>query len=205
MKTTILTLALTTSLLPLLQAAPQTFDFKDPKGVNNAVFKLDAPLESINGTASGISGTIILDWEKPETAAGTIEVTAESMTVPNPVMQEHLHAEDWMHVEAHEKVTFELKELSNVKKEGNQGTADAIGTFTMKGKSKEITVPVNVTLLPGKLADRTNGKMEGDLLVIRTEFKVNRSDFGIQPGKNTDKVAEEIAISLAIAGAAPKE
>ena len=37
-------------------AEPQTFDFKDPKGVNNAVFKLDAPLEAINGNATGISG-----------------------------------------------------------------------------------------------------------------------------------------------------
>ena len=39
-------------------AAPQSFDFKDPKGVNNAVFKLDATLEAINGSANGISGNI---------------------------------------------------------------------------------------------------------------------------------------------------
>ena len=42
-------------------AAPQTFDFKDPKGVNNAVFKLDAVLEAINGSANGISGTVTFD------------------------------------------------------------------------------------------------------------------------------------------------
>ena len=39
-------------------AAPLTFDFKDPKGVNNAVFKLDAPLEAINGSANGILGKV---------------------------------------------------------------------------------------------------------------------------------------------------
>jgi len=33
-------------------AAPQSFDFKDPKGVNNVIFKTDAVLESINGASS---------------------------------------------------------------------------------------------------------------------------------------------------------
>ena len=47
----LLIVALTASAV----AAPIQFNFKDPKGVNNVVFKTDAPLESINGTASGIS------------------------------------------------------------------------------------------------------------------------------------------------------
>ena len=34
---------------------PMDFDFKDPKGVNNATFKLDAPLEAINGSATTVS------------------------------------------------------------------------------------------------------------------------------------------------------
>ncbi len=42
-------------------AAPQAFDFKDPKGVNNVQFKLDAPLESITGTATGVSGNVSFD------------------------------------------------------------------------------------------------------------------------------------------------
>ena len=46
-------------------AVPHTFDFKDPKGVNNVVFKTDAPLESINGTATGISGSVTFDPDNP--------------------------------------------------------------------------------------------------------------------------------------------
>jgi hypothetical protein len=45
--------------------------------------------------------------------------------------------------------------------------------------------------------------MEGDLLVLRSSFTINRSVYGIKPGQNMDKVAEEIELRLAIAGAAP--
>ncbi|MDD5201227.1 MAG: hypothetical protein PHC88_15660, partial [Terrimicrobiaceae bacterium] len=68
----------------------------------------------------------------------------------------------------------------------------------------EITVPVRVTYLPGRLKDRVP-KAEGDLLVIRSEFTIRRSDYGIAPGRFEDKVADEIQITLAIAGAAPKK
>jgi hypothetical protein len=42
------------------------------------------------------------------------------------------------------------------------------------------------------------------LLVLRANFAINRSDFGLQPGQMTDKVAETIHLSLSIAGAAPQ-
>lgn len=203
MKTPIATLALAAAALAPAFAGALTFDFKDPKGVNNIVFQLDAPLESINGTASGISGTITADPENPADVKGKIVVATESLHVPNPVMKEHLHGAKWLDITTHPEIVFELKEVSNVKRDGNTGTADVKGTFTLKGVSKDITVPVKVTYLPGKLKAR-GGDIDGDLLVVRSNFSINRSDFGIQPGQNTDKVSEEIAITLSLAGAAPK-
>lgn len=186
-----------------LQAQPMNFDFKDPKGVNNIVFKLDAPLESINGTANGISGTITADPKTPEKISGKIIVDAKSLTVPNPMMQDHMHGPDWLDTNKHSEITFEIKEVGNTKQNGNQGTADVKGIFTLRGVSKEVTVPVNVTYLPGRLKDR-GGDVDGDLLVVRTNFKINRGEFGIQEGENLDKVSDVIEISLSLAGAAPK-
>jgi len=186
-----------------LQAQPLNFDFKDPKGVNNIVFKLDAPLESINGTANGISGTISADPKTPEKISGKIIVDAKSLTVPNPMMQEHMHGAEWLDTNTHPAITFEIKEVLNTKQNGNQGTADVKGIFSLKGVSKEVTVPVNVTYLPGRLKDR-GGDKDGDLLVVRTNFKINRGEFGIKEGENLDKVSDVIEISLSLAGAAPK-
>jgi len=203
MKIRIITLA---ALLATQAFAAETaFDFKDPKGVNNIVFKLDAPLESISGTTNGISGIVLADPANPEKIQGKIIVDAKSLTVPNPMMQEHMLGAEWLETAKYPEITFEIKEVLNSKKNENSGTADVKGIFTLKGVSKEVIVPINATYLPGRLADRTGGKVQGDLLVIRTNFKINRGDYGIKQGENLDKVSDVIEISLAVAGAAPRK
>ena len=59
---------------------------------------------------------------------------------------------------------------------------------------------LKMTWIPGPL----DANLSGDLLVIRSTFKLKRSDFGIMPGQAADKVAEEIEIVLSIAGAAAR-
>jgi polyisoprenoid-binding protein YceI len=186
-------------------AAEKSFDFKDAKGVNNVTFKLDAPLEAISGSASGISGTVTFDDSKPATSKGRIVVTSKSLTVGNAMMQEHMHSEGWLDVAKHPEITFDVKELKDVKTEGNVTSATAHGDFTLKGVSKKISAPVKFTYLKGKLADRTGGRMKGDLLVIRSTFTIQRGEFGIKPGEATDKVSDAIELSLSIAGAAPEK
>jgi polyisoprenoid-binding protein YceI len=184
-------------------AAPQSFDFKDPKGVNNAVFKLDAPLESVNGSASGISGTVVFDPENPAATTGKIIVASDSLTVPNPMQKEHLHGENWLDTTKYPEITFEAKSLANVKTDANVTTADVTGIFTLHGVSKEITAPIKLTYLADKLSARVPN-LKGDLLVIRANFTINREDFNIQKGQYHDKVSTTIDLSLSIAGASVK-
>jgi polyisoprenoid-binding protein YceI len=183
-------------------AAPIEFDFKDPKGVNNVVFKTDAPLESINGTASGISGKVTFDPANPAATKGRIVVAANSLHVGNATMKEHLHGENWMNVTKFPEMTFELDSLKNVKTEGDVTTADAVGKITIKGVTKELAAPVKLTYLKDKMKARS-GK-DGDLLVVRSNFAVKRSDFGINASRGEDKVSNDIELSLSVAGMAPK-
>ena len=183
-------------------AAPIEFDFKDPKGVNNVVFKTDAPLESINGTASGISGKVTFDPANPAATKGRIVVAANSLHVGNATMKEHLHGENWMNVTKFPEMTFELDSLKNVKTEGDVTTADAVGKITIKGVTKELAAPVKLTYLKDKMKARS-GK-DGDLLVVRSNFAVKRSDFGINASRGEDKVSNDIELILSVAGMAPK-
>jgi polyisoprenoid-binding protein YceI len=203
MTTRILNLLTLITLAGAAWAAPQSFDFKDPKGVNNAVFRLDAPLEAISGSANGISGTVTFDPAAPATAQGKIVVAAATLHVPNPIMKEHLHGEQWLDVAKHKEITFKTKSLRNVKTADDSTTADVTGTLTIKGVARETTVPVKFTYLKDKLGLRVQNQ-QGDLLVIRANFTVKRTDYGINPDAPVDKVSDTIDITLSIAGASPR-
>jgi polyisoprenoid-binding protein YceI len=184
-------------------AANETFDFKDPKNGNSAAFKLVAPRETISGSANGISGTITFDAQNPAATKGKILVAAKSLMVPNAMMRQHLHSSKWLDVEKYPEIAFEVKELKNIKPDGDKTGADAIGIFKLKGVSKELTVPVTLTYLKDKLGDRLPGR-KGDLLVVRSTFSVLRADFDLNAHQNEDKVSDKIELTLGMAGAAVK-
>lgn len=204
MKLALHTLILSVAMGGAVTAAPLSFDFKDPKGVNNAVFKLDAPLEAINGSANGVSGTVMFDPANPAATTGKIVVTTASMQVPNAMMKEHLQGGQWMDVAKFPEITFEAKELKNVKTAGDTTTADAAGSLTIRGVTKDVSVPVKLTYLKDKLGLRVPNQ-KGDLLVIRANFAIQRADYGINPGAPKDKVSDTIDLTLSIAGAAPQK
>lgn len=202
LRSSLLALAFSASVLSL-SAAPLSFDFKDPKGVNNVQFKLDAPLESITGTGTGISGAVSFDPSAPAQTSGRVELATSSLTVGNPLMSDHLRGDQWLDAAKHPSIVFEALSATNVRTQGASTLADVTGRLTVKGVTKEVTVPVTFTYLADKLGARLGDpKLKGDLLVLRANFQINRSDFNIQPGQSTDKVAETIDLSLSIAGAA---
>jgi len=205
MKLQLTTLLAITVFARAATAAPQMYDFKDPnpKTVNNAKFKLVAPKETIEGNANGISGTVTFDPTNPAATKGKIVVDGKSLTVPNGMMKQHLQSPTWVDVAKYPEITFEIKELKNVKTEADTTTADAVGMFTLKDVSKELTMPVTLNYKPGKLADREPGK-QGDLLVVKTSFDIKRSDYNVNAHNGEDKVADKIELTLGVVGSAAK-
>lgn len=179
------------------------FDFKDPKGVNSIIFQMDAPLESINGSGDRIYGEVSFNPKKPEDTKGTIFLDAKSLHVGNPVLKEHMHGEDWLNVEKYGQIKFQLSKLHNIKKTNNDLLADAKGKMSIRNITIEMNIPIKITYLKDLLIKRN--RTPGDLLIIRSKFTVKRDDFDIQKGENLEKVANNIEISLNLAGAAPKK
>lgn len=194
--------ALILSVAPgVLSADSIKFDFRDSKKVNNVVFLMDAPLESINGTATGVSGTVSFDPAKPAATTGKIVLATSSLHVDNPLMKKHMLDEGWMHVSKFPTIEFVAGKITKVKTSGTTIIGTIAGELTVKGVTKKVSVPVRLTYLKGMLIKRN--RVPGDLLVLRCDFIIKRSDYGINAGNKEEKVSDEIELKLRVAGAAP--
>lgn len=194
------------ALLPLCAlGAAKEFDFKDPKGVNTMTFTLDSTVEPISGLASGISGKLSFDPADARKLSGKLVVDAKSIRTQNDNMTKALHGEDWLDIEENPTVEFNIKEVKSAKPAGdNAWELELAGEFSCNGQKKDMTIPARATYLPGRMKDRMRGR-DGDLLVLRSTFKINRKDFKIKEDMDGTLVAQEIEIRANIVGSAPKE
>lgn len=187
-----------------VSAEGQSFDFKDPKSVNSIVFMVDSTLEPIVGIASGVTGKVTFDPADPKSFSGAIAVETKKLHTDNSGMKGALHGPDWLDAAKNPSIEFKFKEVKSVKggKE-NSWELEVAGDFTCRGITKSMTVPVKVSYLKDKLSSRMQGK-QGDLLVLRSEFRVKRTDFKIKPDISTDVVGDDIDIHVMIAGGSAK-
>jgi polyisoprenoid-binding protein YceI len=184
-----------------LRAAATTFDFKDPKGVNSIVFILDSTLEPIMGVAAGITGTMSFDPDNAKATTGKLSVPTKALHTENQGMKETLHGPDWLDAEKNPSIDFAIKKVTDARLSGDAHELTVVGDLTIKGITKEVTVPVKVTHLPGKMSER--GRSKGDLLVVRSNFVIRRNDFNIKPDMDGKVVATDIEVRVSIAGFAP--
>ncbi len=183
-------------------ATATTFDFKDPKGVNTIAFILDSTLEPIIGVASGISGTVSFDPANPKATTGKIVVQTKSLHTENKGMKDTIHGDDWLDAAKNPAIEFNIKKVTDANSsEKDTHELTVVGDLTIKGVTKEVTAPVKLTYLPGKLSERTS-KMKGDLLMVRSNFVIKRSDFNIKPDMDGKVVANDIELRVSIAGGA---
>ncbi|MFM9956830.1 MAG: YceI family protein [Phycisphaerales bacterium] len=191
-----------TAAAPTAAAGTVEFDFTDMKGVNGVSFFADSALEPIVGFGGGVAGKVMWNPTDPKGVTGEITIPTKSLKTPNKGMDDAMYGADWLNAEKNPTISVKIKSIKEAKP-GTNGVMDltAVVDLSLAGVTKEMTIPVAASYMPGRLADRTGGRVKGDLLVLRTSFSLNRSDFGIQAGQIADVVGEKIEIRAAIAGA----
>lgn len=132
--------------------------------------------------ATGMYGTVVLDAADKTLAAVDITVPTKSLVNDDPVMRKRFGLEgeltekdraailanmrhpDQLDIEVHPTITFKSTSV-----QAGASTAMTLnGTITIRGKSKAITMPVDVSL-------------KGNTIDGKGTIRLKTSDFGIEP------------------------
>ncbi|MBC8124623.1 MAG: YceI family protein [Candidatus Kapabacteria bacterium] len=180
------------------QTGAKKYSMNNAVGKSGVEFVSEAPMEKINGTADGVSGSFSLDPTNLEATTGRIEVQVTSMKTANSKRDGHMYSEMWLDADAHPTVAFEVKSLKDVKvvtKDGKSTiTAKAVGVFTCHGVAKASTADVTITYIPASA--ETAKRASGNLVMIDTKFVVALADHQIagKAGIVGKSVGETIAV-----------
>lgn len=152
-------------------------------------------INKVRGKFNEFSGTITYD-EKDITKSslkGTIQVG--SIDTDHPKRDKHLRSPDFFDAESHKEITFAS---TRVEKEDDGYVL--VGNLTMRGTSKEIRVPFEIT---GKIIDPWKRTVIGFEAVLR----INRQDFGISYSKTMDNGGLVVGntVSIELVGEAIKQ
>jgi len=178
----------------------QTFSFKDKMGSNQATFHSSAPLEDITGMSTDVWGKVSFDVaDIANTLEGEIKISTASIKSGIELRDEHIRSENWLNAEKYPEITFNIKDVKNVKEiDGNKIKAIVAGEFTVLGVTKDVTSEVQLTYL--EESEFTKIKLPGDLLGVKAKFNIKLSDFGVQNMSLGKRVSEEIEITVNIVG-----
>ena len=181
-------------------AAAQAQQFRIRRdGGSRVTFVSDAPLETINGVSSQISGNISIDPSRLASASATVTVPISSLRTGIDLRDEHLRAENWLDAEHHPNITFELTGLSGASalQPGQSANVRIRGRVSLHGVTKNIEARGRVMYMPLTDEMRASPGIDGDVLRFRARFKLRLTDFGVAiPLPVRLKVSNEITISI---------
>lgn len=173
---------------------------------NQVNFSSVTPLENMRGTASGVSGTMMIDPDNIETSTGIISVKVASMESGIQKRDAHMKDEEWLDADKYPNITYELQSLKDVKitsAGGGKGvaTGTAVGKFTLRGVSKVLNTPFTMTYVQESEGTKKRGVV-GDFVFVQTDFAVALKDYNIVGIKGVvgSKVGEIITLKASFFG-----
>jgi len=154
-------------------------------------FQVRHLLTKVRGRFLEFTGTVLFDQDHPEQSSASLTIDASSIDTGTPDRDTHLRSDDFFAVETYPALTFQS---SRVVKTGDE-SYDVVGTLTIRGVAKEITLPVTYL---GTAKDPWGNVRAG----FEASITLNRKDFGLTWNAALETggflVGDEVRISLSI-------
>lgn len=130
------------------------------------------------GNFKGLAGNIEFDKDSPEKANFTMSIDAATVNTDNDSRDSHLRKAEYFDVANHPKITFTSEKIS-----GKGSNLTATGKLTIKGVSKNISIPFTAT-------------PKDDGYLFEGSFQINRRDFKV--GGNGVVLGDNVNVSLSV-------
>ncbi|MBC8136625.1 MAG: YceI family protein [Fibrella sp.] len=157
-------------------------------------------LSQTHGRINKFSGTILEDEKEPEKSSVEFTARIDSIDTGVPARDEHLRKADFFDTEKYPELSFKSKKVVKAK----NGYV-VIGDLTIKGKTKEISLPFKHY---GPYTMKGMGEQPARVGVVAEPITIKRSDFGVG---STDKlpdgtvgVSDEVVVRISLEGTRDK-
>ena len=157
--------------LPLFAAETYTVD----KAHSDVSFTIRHFASKVHGRFADFAGSVDIDAAKPEASSVVFTIKTASIDTNNANRDNHLRTPDFFDAEKNPEITFKSARVTPTGKD----TYDVAGTLTMRGVSKDITIPVTYL---GSMKDPGGN----DRASFELALKLNRKDYGINWNKALD-------------------
>lgn len=158
---------------------------------SEAAFQVRHLLTKVRGTFQEFEGVIEFNDAKPEQSSVRFTIQAASVNTNQPDRDTHLRSADFFSVEEFPTLTFVSESITP--RDGQH--YDVIGTLTIRGVAKTITLPVT-------FLGRATDPWGNERLAFEGEVTLNRKDFGLTWNAALETggflVGDEVKVSLQV-------
>jgi len=140
-------------------------------------------VSTVRGRFSELSGTVSYDEKDPSKSSVVAIIKTASVNTDNQKRDTHLRSADFFEADKYPEIRFES---TKVEKAGD-GELTVTGNLTMKGVTRQITLPVTLAKA------EASGKMR---LGVETGTRLNRFDYNVSFDPTGTTVGKEITIEI---------
>jgi len=176
-------------LVPTTPAAASTHTYVVDPAHSEATFQIRHMFTNVRGKFGDFEGAVTMDTENPAASKVTFRIDTSSIDTDQEERDTHLRSQDFFWVEKHPEITF----VSETIRPMGENRYAVTGTFTLRGVSKKMTLPV--TFL-GSGQDPWGNTRAG----FSTETTLDRKDYGMVWNANLDQggyiLGDEVEIQV---------
>jgi polyisoprenoid-binding protein YceI len=127
-----------------------------------------AMVTKVRGAFNDFTGTARIDGENPKQSSVEVTIQAASIDTRNADRDAHLRSNDFLQMEDYPQITFRSTDVS----QSGEDTFDVTGDLTIKGVTRQVTVPFT---FEGQATDpfgNTRVGFEGSTTISRKDYDI---------------------------------